>query len=64
MFKVAEELMQKIKETLVINEPALAGGKVTYFSVPCPGGCGTNCSGSCAGSCRGNCTGSCQRYSR
>lgn len=66
MFKIAEELMQKIESLLTVNQPALAGGKVTYLAAcnSCAGSCGGNCFGSCAGSCKGTCTGSCQRYAR
>ena len=68
MFKIAEELMQKIESILTVNQPALAGGKGINVYADCVGNCISNCANSCfrncAGSCRGNCTGSCQRYAR
>ena len=59
MFKIAEELMQKIESILTVNQPVLAGENGIHVLNSC-----TGCVGTCAGSCKGTCTGSCQRYAR
>ncbi len=61
MFKIAEELMQKIKEAVTVNEPVLAGRNGIYYSAtpPC-----SSCINSCSGGCKGTCTASCTRRSR
>lgn len=64
MFKIAEELMQKIKEVVAINEPVLAVGNGLMYFGNCHDHCSISCSNRCDGSCRGNCQGSCQRFSR
>lgn len=57
MFKIAEELMQKIKEALTINEPVLAGGNMKLMAgctcgSHCSYGCGRACSTSCSSNTR------------
>lgn len=61
MFKIAEELMQKIKKAVAMNELALACGNGIYYSAtpPC-----SSCINSCSGGCKGTCTASCTRRSR
>lgn len=51
MFKIAEELMQKIKEAVAINEPVLAVGYIMQER-KC-----TNCNFSCKSGCKGTCKG-------
>lgn len=60
MFKLAEEIMQKIESALAVKQFALESGNGIKLEMTCR----LNCSNTCGGSCRGNCTGTCHNNSR
>ncbi|MCM1508487.1 MAG: hypothetical protein NC177_15360 [Ruminococcus flavefaciens] len=61
MFKIAEELMQKIKEAVAINEPVLAVGNMSLMSgCHCVNVCQNNCGRACSGRCDNGCKISCR----
>ncbi len=53
MFKIAEELMQKISEVVEIKKPALAEGTMKMVS-KCE--CGSHCSFACGRACSSGCS--------
>ena len=61
MFKIANELLQKMKEKIVGYQPC-------YTDINNkPGivfGCDSYCYGRCEGNCEGDCCGSCKGYNR
>lgn len=61
MFKIAEELMQKIKDAVSVNELALANGSMTLMSgCHCVSVCQNNCGRACSGRCDNGCKISCR----
>ncbi len=53
MFKIAEELMQKIKEVISDNQPVFAAGNMDLIA-NCT--CGSHCSYGCGRACSTGCT--------
>lgn len=63
MFKVAEDLMKKIEDSIKNSKtsliPKVAGGPITFACIGCQG----SCSNTCTGACRTGCSSTCQSSS-
>lgn len=63
MFRISNELMNKIKEAVINAKPVLtpqpAGGPIMFACI----GCSSSCSSTCTGACRTGCSSTCKTSS-
>ena len=64
MFKIANELLEKIKQAIKPTQLAVAEGATTYKCFGCSSECVSSCYGGCKGSCSGGCGGTCSGHTR
>lgn len=64
MFKIANELLKKMKEKIVGYKPSYANASIGNAVYYCSGSCSGSCEGDCRGSCSGDCYGSCYSHNR
>lgn len=64
MFKIANELLEKIKQAIKPTQLAAAEGAIVYDCFGCSSECVSSCRGGCWGNCTGGCIGTCSGSTR